>query len=80
MGLLAGRDVQAQFEEEIAAALRGFKTVIADPLYRPVTPGNASFIALPHEAFSGRMFRKDIPNLVDGFDGFLNDLLQEVER
>lgn len=80
MGLLADRDRQAQFEEEIAAALRGFKMVIADPLYRPVAPKNASFISLPHEAFSGRMFRKDIPNLVDGFDGFLNDLLRGVER
>ena len=45
------------------AALRGAKRVIADPLYKPIVPAKSAFYALPHEAFSGRCYRKDIPNL-----------------
>ena len=38
--------------------------LIADPLYRPICPLGVSFHALPHEAFSGRIYRKQIPDLV----------------
>ena len=34
--------------------------ILADPLYRPICPKNARFYELPHIAFSGRIFLKDI--------------------
>jgi len=62
-GILGPCDLQIEDEEDIEAALRGAKRVIADPLYRPIAPADCAFYALPHEAFSGRCYRKDIPNL-----------------
>jgi hypothetical protein len=44
------------------------KMVIADPLYRPICPKDAKFIPLPAESFSGRIYRKEIPNLITGFE------------
>ena len=38
--------------------------MIADPLYRPIVPQGSQFFPLPHEAYSGRIYRKQIPNLV----------------
>ncbi len=51
--------------EEIEEALRGAKRVIADPLYKPIVPAKSEFYPLPHEAFSGRIYRKQIPNLAE---------------
>ena len=51
-------------EEDIESALMSVKVVIADPLYRPVCPPDAQFVSLPHEAFSGRIFQKSMPNLL----------------
>ena len=62
-GILGPCDLQIEDEEDIEAALRGAKRVIADPLYRPIVPAESAFYTLPHEAFSGRCYRKDIPNL-----------------
>ena len=50
-------------EEEAEKALKDAKVVIADPLYRPILPKGAKLIELPHEAFSGRCFRKTMKNL-----------------
>ena len=61
--LLSPCDLQLEDEEEIEAALRGAKRVIADPLYQPIVPKESAFYTLPHEAFSGRCYRKQIPNL-----------------
>ena len=57
-------DRYTPYEEDIDDALRGAGTVISDPIYRNVLTEKAAFIALPHEAYSGRIFRKDIPNLI----------------
>ena len=55
---------QIRGEEAIRENIRSCKVLVADPLYRPVSPGEAHFISLPHEAFSGRLFRDRIPDLV----------------
>lgn len=61
-------DVCAPDEDEITEAIAPADTVIADPLFKPIVPASKRFIALPHEAFSGRIFRSDIPDLVkEGF-------------
>ena len=74
-GLLRSRDLRAQYEEEIEEAMREAKTVIADPLYRPICPDHVKFVELPTEAFSGRIYRERIPNLVTGFDAFAKEVL-----
>ena len=73
-GVLRNKDVRLRDEEEIQSALQGTKTVIADPLYQPICPGDARFIPLPAEFFSGRMFRNDIPNLITDLDAFLKEV------
>ena len=39
--------------------------VIADPFYRAIVNEKTLFIPLPHEAFSGRIFDKEAPCLVN---------------
>lgn len=62
-------------EDEIVPHLREAEIIIADPLYRPVCPATTRFISLPHEAFSGRIYRDQIPDLVDGFKTFCKENL-----
>ena len=52
-------------EEDVESALNNAKVVISDPLYRPICSSDVQFIPLPHEAFSGRVFRKSMPNLTE---------------
>ena len=50
-------------EEELAAAMRSSRIVIADPLYKVILRAgdDVRFIGFPHEAYSGGIFRKEIP-------------------
>ena len=66
--LLREKDVFASDEEDVIAAMVGVRIVIADPLYRPVCPKDATFMNLPAESFSGRIYRNEIPNLITGFE------------
>ncbi len=50
-------------ERELIRAARASAAVMADPLYR-VLPGVKRWIPFPHEAYSGRMYRGDIPSFV----------------
>ncbi|AYD41409.1 oxidoreductase [Clostridium fermenticellae] len=63
--LLLRGDILAEGEDNIMAHLKDVKTVIADPIYRTIIKPDVKFISLPHEAFSGRIYRKNIPNLVN---------------
>jgi len=65
-------------EEELIAAMRGAHTVIADPLYKVVLKKDTvtRFIPLPHEAYSGRIFRASIP-VFCGPDFSVENLLEE---
>ena len=54
-------------EEEIKEAIAEAKTVIADPIYKTICSEKTNFIALPHEAFSGRIYRKEIPDLMNNY-------------
>jgi len=58
---------------ELITSLKGLKTVIADPLFERIirvceakngTGEKIKFVSLPHEAYSGRLYRNQIPNLV----------------
>ena len=55
--LMDEQTIYLDSEEAIADALLDADAVIADPLYRPICPKDALFIAFPHEAFSGRIYR-----------------------
>lgn len=65
--LLAEGDVMLTAEEDIEAFLRDYKPacVIADPLYKYITPYSAKFVNLPHFAFSGRCYEKHMTNVID---------------
>lgn len=63
IGVIVSTDLD---EETIAQALLTATdtcTVIADPLFKPLLK-NKKLIRLPHEAFSGRLYRDEIPDLV----------------
>lgn len=72
-GILREKDEMTPDEEEIEEALQGAKVMIADPLYRPICPAGAKFIPLPVEAFSGRIYRNEIPNLVTELEAFIKE-------
>lgn len=63
--LLLEGDKIAMFEDDIEQCLKNSKTIIADPLFRPICPLDSNFISLPHEAFSGRIYRDEIPNIIN---------------
>lgn len=71
---LREKDRHLLFEEEIQAALSGAAVVAADPLFRPICPVEVRFVELPTEAFSGRLFRRDIPDLTADFQHFAHKL------
>ena len=50
-------------EDQLIDAVRRADMVIADPLYKVILPKDSStrFISIPHEAYSGRIFRSQIP-------------------
>lgn len=61
---LEKQDYFLEDEDEIAKVIKDAKMVIADPLYKPIVPSKAIFVNRPHEGFSGRLFRKNIINLI----------------
>lgn len=63
--LLLEGDKIAMFEDDIEKCLKNSKIIIADPLFRPICPLDSNFISLPHEAFSGRIYRDEIPNIIN---------------
>ncbi len=61
-------------EHAISEELKNAGTVIADPLYKPLSKGK-KFISLPHEAYSGRIFRASIPDLTESIEKILKELI-----
>lgn len=62
---LIGGEISA--EEDIKAFLEEKKpgTVIADPLFRYIVPKETRLIEVPHFAFSGRCFQRDMKNMIN---------------
>ncbi len=67
--------INAVFEDEIIPIIKNAENVIADPMYKPICSDNTNFINLPHEAFSGRIYRDNIPNLIDSIK-YITDKLK----
>ena len=72
--ILRPGDLLTSDEDDIIPAMADAKTVVADPLYKPICPPEARFVPLPTEAFSGRIFRKQIPNLIADFDSIQKEV------
>lgn len=62
--LLRSCDFIAEDETEIIPLLENAVAVVADPLYSFICPESSKFISYPHEAFSGRIYRSEIPDPV----------------
>ncbi len=73
--LLSVSCVNAVFEDEIIPIIKDAKNIIADPMYKPICSDKTNFIELPHEAFSGRIYRDNIPNLI-GSIKYITDKLK----
>ena len=62
--LMADEILFLHSEEDIVKQIEEADMVIADPMYRALAPAGADFIDLPHEAYSGRIYRNRIPDLM----------------
>ena len=69
-------------ECELLPPLRKAGLIIADPLYEPICPPSAAFVPLPHIAFSGRLYEKNIPNLIEAapFAAFVQKILRTLRQ
>ncbi|MDO5409737.1 MAG: nitrogenase component 1 [Lachnospiraceae bacterium] len=59
-------DEQAEYEEELERLFQDVSVIVADPMYRPICSEKVRFYEMPHEAFSGRIYREEMLNLVCG--------------
>lgn len=62
-GLLSDADIADDDESVIASAMKKAAVTIADPMYLGAAPG-VPFVRFPHEGYSGRIWRKEIPVFV----------------
>ena len=69
-------------ECELLPPLRKAGLIIADPLYEPICPSSAAFVPLPHIAFSGRLYEKNIPDLIEAapFAAFVQKILHKLRQ
>ena len=74
-GILRRKDRVTFDEDDIIPELQGAEIIIADPLYRPICPPEAKFAAAPSEAFSGRIYRREIIDPVSDLNKFLEEVL-----
>ena len=62
--LLRDGDLRISGEAELTRILKDMDAVIADPLYQVLCP-EKPFLSLPHTAFSGRIYEKETPVLIE---------------
>ncbi|MFA9463788.1 MAG: nitrogenase component 1 [Velocimicrobium sp.] len=64
-------------EKEIEKKILEYTIVIADPMYQPIIQKRIQFVAVAHEAFSSRIYRKQAPLLIgDAFSVFIKNNLK----
>ncbi len=64
--LLRDGDKKILEEDDLLKLLQDVDILISDPFYQVLCPQTATFIPLPHEAFSGRIYDSSNPNLIEG--------------
>ncbi|MBP5528698.1 MAG: oxidoreductase [Lachnospiraceae bacterium] len=62
--ILKSFDLSCDDEKILENVLKKYDVIIGDPLFKPIC-ADKNFIELPHEAFSGRCFTKNAPNLIN---------------
>ena len=62
--LLAPGDNKIPYETDCLELFGELSSLAADDMYKPVLPQEVQFFSLPHEAYSGRCYRKKIRNLI----------------
>ncbi len=69
--LVGGGGLAIWGEEECESALGALQPerIIADPLYAPICPKDAEFVRWPHLAMSGRIYLREMPDILDGWKG-----------
>ncbi len=72
--LISKSCVKATYEDEIIPIIKNARNIIADPMYMPICSDSTNFIRLPHEAFSGRIYRDEIPNLIGNIDYIIDNI------
>lgn len=67
-------------EIDIEPRLSRASLIIADPMYSSIAPATATFVSLPHEGFSGRLYARDIPDLISPqiFASFLERITNAI--
>ena len=78
-GILRSKDRMTPDEDDIIPELAGARIIVADPLYQPICPPEAEFISLPSEAFSGRIYRSRIPDLVSDLQPVLDQIRDRMQ-
>ena len=63
--LLFRTSQQVLGEEDMEEVLKDADIIVADPLYRPICPKDCEFYELPHLAFSGRIYKKNLEKADD---------------
>lgn len=63
--LIASCDKRIADEDKLEEEFKSCSCVVADPLFKPIVSAETGFVPIAHEAFSGRCFRKNIPDLVN---------------
>lgn len=66
-------DISCDDEDRLEKEIEKSDIIIGDPLFRPICKGK-KFIEIPHDAFSGRCFKKFEKNMIDTKLGFLKDI------
>jgi len=64
LSVLKPFDLSCDDEKILEDELKKYTTIIGDPLFKPICE-EKRFIDLPHEAFSGRCFTKNSPDLIN---------------
>lgn len=72
--LVSDSCINALYEDEIRSKIINAEYIIADPMYKPICNEKSKFIPLPHEAFSGRIYRNEIPNIIDDINCIIDQI------
>ena len=60
-------------EEDLINTLKQGQKILADPIYKRICPKKAVFYPFPHEAYSGRIYRGQMSNLMAGIREILKN-------
>ena len=72
-------DISCDDEDQLEKEIEKSEIIIGDPLFKPICHGR-KFIEIPHDAFSGRCFKKYEKNMIAAELPFLDELKKMSEE